>query len=132
LFGEAVVFPHGCPTKHPVPVIKQHGALLAKGWLLGLQFDTLFTDDLYFEISRNAIEMAEILRDKLKEKGYTFLLDSPTNQQFIMIDNEKLKEIEPHVGYSYWQKGDATHTVIRLATDWATTEEDLEVLFRYL
>ncbi len=132
LFGEAVVFPKGCPVQHPVPVIKQHGALLAKGWLLGLQFDTLFTDGLYFEISRNAIEMAELLREKLKEKGYTFLLDSPTNQQFIMIDNDKLKEIEGQVGYSYWQKGDSTHTVIRLATDWATTKEDIDRLMEYL
>ena len=86
----------------------------------------------YFSISKNAIEMAELLKERLKEKGYTFLLDSPTNQQFIMIDNDKLKEIEPYVGYSYWQKGDLTHTVIRLATDWATTKENIDTLMTYL
>ncbi len=132
LFGEAVVFPRGFPTRHPVPVIKQHGALLAKGWLLGLQFDTLFTDDLYFEISKNAIDMAELMKEKLRAKGYKFLLDSPTNQQFVVFDKEKLKEIEPYVGYSYWQKFSATQTVIRLATDWATTAEDIEKLDKYL
>ena len=132
LFGEAVVFPKGVPSAHPVPIVKQHGALLAKGWLLGLQFDTLFTDDLYFNISENAIEMAELLRERLKEKGYEFFLDSPTNQQFIIIDDDRLKEISEHVGYSFWEKYDEAHTVIRLATDWATTEEDIDVLMRYL
>ncbi len=132
LFGEAVVFPKGFPTKHPVPIIKQHGALLAKGWILGLQFDTLFTDDLYFEISKNAIEMAELLKEHLKEKGYRFLLDSPTNQQFVAIDKEKLKEIEPYVGYSYWQNFSESQVVIRLATDWATTKEDIDKLMQYL
>jgi len=132
LFGEAVVFPKGVTTPHPVPVIKQHGALLAKGWLLGIQFDTLFTDDLYFEISENAIEMAELLKERLTEKGYKFFLDSPTNQQFIIISDDKLKELSENVGYSFWEKYDDTHTVIRLATDWATTEEDVETLMKFL
>ncbi|MBP3814624.1 MAG: low specificity L-threonine aldolase, partial [Butyrivibrio sp.] len=132
LFGEAVVFPKGVPTAHPVPVIKQHGALLAKGWLLGIQFDTLFTDDLYFEISENAIEMAELLKERLTEKGYKFFLDSPTNQQFIIVSDDKLKELSQNVGYSFWEKYDDTHTVIRLATDWATTEEDVETLMKFL
>lgn len=132
LFGEAVVFPEGIPTEHPIPVIKQHGALLAKGWLLGLQFDTLFTDDLYFEISRNAIDMAERLKAGLEEKGYRFFLNSPTNQQFIVIDNGKLKELSENVGYSFWEKLDEEHTVIRLATDWATTEKDIDELMKYL
>ncbi len=132
MFGEAVVFTKGGKPKHHVPIVKQHGALLAKGWLLGLQFDTLFTDNLYFEISKNAIEMAEYLRSRLTEKGYEFFLDSPTNQQFIIIEDSKLKEIEKHVGYSFWEKKDASHTVIRLATDWATTKEDIDILMKYL
>lgn len=132
LFGEAVVFPRGIPSEHPVPVIKQHGALLAKGWLLGLMFDTLFTDDLYFEISKNAIDMAERLKEGLKKKGYRFFLNSPTNQQFIVIDDKKLKELSENVGYSYWEKFDEGNTVIRLATDWATTPEDVEELMKYL
>ena len=132
LFGEAVVFTGGYPGKHPVPVIKQHGALLAKGWLLGLQFDTLFTDDLYFQISKNAIDMAELLKERLREKSYEFFLDSPTNQQFIIVDDDRLKELEEHVGYSFWEKYDETHTVIRLATDWATTKENIDTLMEFL
>ncbi|MBO4416035.1 MAG: low specificity L-threonine aldolase [Lachnospiraceae bacterium] len=132
LFGEAVVFPKGVPAKHPIPIIKQHGALLAKGWLLGLQFDTLFTDDLYFKISRNAIEMAELLRKGLIEKGCRLFIDSPTNQQFIVMENSKLKAFSEHVRYGFWEKFDEDHTVIRLAADWATTEEDIKMLMNYL
>ncbi len=132
LFGEAVVFPNGVTTKHPIPVIKQHGALLAKGWLLGLQFDTLFTDDLYFNISRNAIEMAEILKEGLKERGYKIFLDSPTNQQFVVVEDEKLKELDKNVRYGFWEKYDDTHTVIRFATDWATTRDDVDKLMKFL
>lgn len=132
LFGEAVVFTKGAPTTHPVPIIKQHGALLAKGWLLGLQFDTLFTDDLYFDISRNAIEMADLLRKSLVDKGYRLYIDSPTNQQFIVMEDDRLKELASHVGYGFWEKLDETHTVIRLATDWATTREDIEELMKWL
>lgn len=132
LFGEAVIFPKGVTTKHPVPVIKQHGALLAKGWLLGLQFETLFTDNLYFEISKNAIEMAELLKKALREKGYRFFLDSPTNQQFVIVSNDKLKEFDGKVGYGFWEKFDDSHTVIRFATDWATTKEDIEALIELI
>ena len=132
LFGEAVVFPHKVPTKHPVPIIKQHGALLAKGWLLGLMFDTLFTDNLYMDISKNAIDMAEELRKGLVEKGYKLYIDSPTNQQFIVMDDDRLKELSEHVRYGFWEKLDDSHTVIRLATDWATTKEDIAELMKYL
>ena len=132
LFGEAVVFTKGVTTKHPIPVIKQHGALLAKGWLLGLQFDTLFTDDLYFELGRNAIETAELLKDGLKKKGYEIFLDSPTNQQFVIVSNEKLKELDKNVRYGFWEKYDENHTVIRFATDWATEKADVERLLELL
>ena len=132
LYGEAVVFTHGVPTKHPVPVIKQHGALLAKGWLLGLQFDTLFTDDLYFRLGQNAIETAEELRRRLTEKGYQLYIDSPTNQQFIIVDNKKLQKLSEHIRYGFWEKYDDDHTVIRLATDWATKMEDIDTLMEYL
>lgn len=132
LFGEAVVFPHGAPTGHPVPVIKQHGALLAKGWLLGLQFDTLFTDGLYEDLGKNAIETAEELKCRLREKGYRLYIDSPTNQQFIIVEDGRLEEMEKHIRYGFWEKLDADHTVIRLATDWATKREDIDTLMRYL
>nr|MCR5156391.1 low specificity L-threonine aldolase [Butyrivibrio sp.] len=91
-----------------------------------------FTDDLYFSISKNAIEMAELLREGLKAKGYKLFLDSPTNQQFIIIDNDKLKELDENVGYSFWEKYDDNHTVIRLATDWATSRDDIDILMKYL
>ena len=132
MFGEAVVFTKGGKPAHHIPIIKQHGALLAKGWLLGVQFDTLFTDNLYFDISRNAIDMAELLKERLREKSYEFFLDSPTNQQFIIVDDDRLKELEEHVGYSFWEKYDETHTVIRLATDWATTKENIDTLMEFL
>ncbi len=128
LCGEAVVFTKGNAPKHFMTIVKQHGALLAKGRLLGIQFDALFTDDLYFEISRHAIEMAEKLKDILKEKGYTFYTESPTNQQFIVLEDIRLKKLDGKVAYSFWEKVDEAHTVIRLATSWSTKEEDLEVL----
>ena len=132
LFGEAVVFTKGVTTKHPIPVIKQHGALLAKGWLLGLQFDTLFTDNLYFDISKKAIEAADLLKEGLKSKGYKIFLDSPTNQQFVVVSNEKLEELSKNVRYGFWEKYDEDHTVIRFATDWATETADVERLLSYL
>ena len=89
LCGEAVVFTKNNTPKNFVTRIKQHGALLAKGRLLGVQFDALFSDNLYFEISKHAIEMAEKLKSVLKEKGYRFFLESPTNQQFVILENKK-------------------------------------------
>lgn len=113
-------------------LVKQHGALLAKGRLLGIQFDTLFTDDLYFQISRHAIDMAELLKDILVKKGYTFYLKSPTNQQFVVLENEKMNQLKEKVGFSFWEKADENHTVVRFATSWATTREDMEQLQEYL
>ena len=128
LCGEAVVFTKNNTPAHFVNLIKKHGALLAKGRLNGVQFDVLFTDDLYFKISRHAIDMAEKLKTIFKEKGYEFYIDSPTNQQFFIIDNKKLEELEKHVRYGFWEKYDDTHTVVRFATSWATTEESIEKL----
>ena len=125
LCGEAVVFTKGNTPKFFTTFVKQHGALLAKGRLLGIQFDTLFTDNLYFEISRKAIESAEKMKDIFKEKGYTFFLETPTNQQFILLENEKMKELSEKVRFCFWEKTDASHTAVRFATSWSTTEEDL-------
>ena len=132
LCGEAVVFTHGSTPKHFMTMVKQHGALLAKGRLLGIQFDTLFTDDLYFKISRHAIDMAELLKKGFREKGYKFFLDSPTNQQFIILENQEMEELQKKVGFSFWEKLDADHTVVRFATSWATTREDVEELMLLL
>lgn len=131
LFGEAVVFPGRAP-KHFMTVVKQHGALLAKGWLLGLQFDTLFTDDLYFKISAHAIQMAELLKEGFRKKGYAFYLDSPTNQQFIVLDNEKLAEWKEQVAFGFWERADEAHTVVRFATSWATKAADVEAMLKLL
>lgn len=128
LCGEAVVFTKNNRPKHFIHSIKKRGALLAKGRLLGVQFDTLFTDDLYFRISRHAIDMAEELKKILCEKGYRFFLDSPTNQQFVIIENDQLKKLRESATVSFWEKYDDDHTVIRLATSWSTKEEDLLIL----
>lgn len=128
LCGEAVVFTHGNTPKHFITKMKQRGALLAKGRLLGIQFDTLFTDNLYMEISRHAIEMAERLKVLLKEKGYRFYLESPTNQQFIILENKQMSELAKNVCFSFWEKYDDSHTIVRFATSWSTTEEDLRKL----
>ena len=130
LCGEAVVFPHGAPV-YFMTMVKQQGALLAKGRLLGVQFDALFTDNLYLQISKNAIQTADRLKQALKEKNYQLLLDSPTNQIFVILEDEKLEELKKHVRYS-WEKFDDTHTVIRLATSWATAMEDVEKLIETL
>ena len=132
LSGEAIVFTHNNAPKNFVTFIKQHGALLAKGRLLGVQFDTLFTDDLYFRISKHAIEMSEILKSELQEKGYRFYFESPTNQQFVIVENSKMEELSKRVVFSFWEKYDENHTVIRLATSWATKREDVEKLMDLL
>lgn len=132
LCGEAVVFTKNNTPKHFLTRIKQHGALLAKGRVLGVQFDTLFTDNLYFDISRHAIEMAELLKKGFAEKGYQFFLESPTNQQFIILEDTEMEELKKKVGFSFWEKYDETHTVVRFATSWATKRESVETLLSML
>ena len=127
LCGEAVVFPGKAP-KHFLTVVKQHGALLAKGRLPGIQFDTLFTDDLYFRISSHAIEMAEKLKEVLRDKGLPFAWESPTNQQFVIMDDRKMEQLREKVVFSFWEKADQNHTVVRFATSWGTKEEEIEEL----
>lgn len=133
LCGEAVVFPD--PSNRPAfftTMIKQQGALLAKGRLLGVQFDALFTDNLYLEISHHALVMAQQIKDSLKEKGYRFYLNSPTNQIFIVIENKQLEKFGQKVVYSFWESFDENHTVIRLATSWATEQADVDKLIELL
>ena len=127
LCGEAVVFPHGAPN-HFFTTVKQHGALLAKGRLPGVQFDTLFTDNLYGRIAENAIARARDLVAVLKEKRIPFFLESPTNQQFVILENTYMERLSKEVGFDIWQPYDETHTVVRFATSWATTKEQIERL----
>ena len=128
LCGEAVVFTKNNAPKHFMTMIKQHCALLAKGRLLGVQFDALFTDDFYFKISRHAIDMAEELKKVLQEMGCRFFIDSPTNQQFIIIEDSKLNSLKDELKVSFWEKYDENHTVVRFATSWSTKPEDIEAL----
>jgi threonine aldolase len=127
LCGEALVFPRSAP-EHLLTTVMLHGALMAKGRLLGVQFDELFTDQLYFRISRHAIDCAEELKAILREKGCTFYLSSPTNQPFVLLEDKRLEALRKEVAVSFWEKPDADHTVVRLATSWSTTEADLQRL----
>lgn len=132
LCGEAVVFTKKNMPLHFEHLVKKHGALLAKGRLTGIQFDVLFTDNLYFSIAKNAIDRAMELKEIFKNKGYKLFLDSPTNQQFVVLENSKMKELQKNVKFSFWEKYDENHTVVRFATSWATTEEKIQKLAEIL
>ncbi len=128
LFGEAVV------TRRPellprfVSLIKLHGATLAKGRLLGVQFATLFTDGLYEKIGKHAVDMAMKLKDGFKAKGYPLYIDSPTNQQFFILPNEKIDSLRAIASFELWGPRGNSHTPVRFVTDWATTETDIDTL----
>lgn len=132
LFGEAVVIPRSGLIRQLDTIIKQRGVLLAKGRLLGIQFDTLFTDGLYLEIARHAIRMADRIVSCLKEKGYRFYVTPQSNQLFIVLDNSRLEALSGSVSFGIWEKIDPDHTVVRIATSWATREEDAEELISLL
>lgn len=132
LFGEAVVVPEPEKIPHLFTIIKQHGALLAKGRLLGIQFDELFRDGLYMRIGEPAIKAADSIRAVLQEKGYRLYFESPTNQIFVIVENNTLKQLGEKVEYGFWEKYDDEHTVIRFATDWGTTESETNALIDVL
>lgn len=128
LCGEAVVFPHHNAPRHLFTIVKQHGALMAKGRLTGLQFEALFTDGLYFSISRHAVEMAMKMRKMFADRGYKFYIDSPTNQQFIILNNEKVKQLEKYVLFTHWGPAGNGKEICRFVTSWSTTDEELTTL----
>lgn len=128
LCGEAVVFTKKNKPRHFMTSVKKRGALLAKGRLLGIQFDTLFTNDLYFKVSQHAIDMAEKVKQIFHDNGYKFYLESPTNQQFIILENHQMEKIRKFIAFSFWEKYDDCHTIVRFATSWSTTENDLNEL----
>ena len=128
LCGEAVVFTKGNMPKHFLTSVKRRGALLAKGRLEGVQFDALFTDGLYFRIGRHAVGLAEKMKEILCAHGIPLAIHSPTNQQFPVLEDGMLERLAGKVAYSFWEKKDENHTVIRLATGWSTSEEDLRAL----
>jgi len=132
LFGEAAFFTDKKQAKHFTTFIKQHGALLAKGRMLGIQFDELFENDLYLELGRHANALALKIKAAFLEKGYELYVDSYTNQQFFLIGNEKLREIGKTVAVDDWGPVDASRHLIRVATSWATTEEAADLLIGLL
>lgn len=132
LFGEAVVLRNDSLKQGFFTTVKQHGALLAKGRILGVQFDALFTDDLYFKIGSNAIKCANILKNGFKELGYKEYIDSPTNQLFIIIDNDKYEKLKEYAEVTYWGIYDDNNTIIRFVTSWATKDDDCYKLLNIL
>lgn len=132
LCGEAVVFAKGQTPKFFRSQTKQHGAMLAKGRLTGVQFEALFEDGLYFEISKNAIDRAEELKELFTSRGYEFFLDSPTNQQFIILTNEQMEQISSKCRFGFWERLDENRCVVRFATSFATTKEDIEALAKII
>ena len=128
LCGEAVVFTKGNMPEHFMTSVKKRGGLLAKSRLLGIQFDVLFTDDLYFKIGRHAIEMAMKVKEIIKEKGWQVYMDSPTNQQLIIMNEKEMEELGKSVIFDRWGIYEDGRTIVRLATSWSTTEEDIKAL----
>lgn len=129
LCGEAVVFPRGNAPRHFMNIVKRHGALLAKSRLAGVQFDALFTDNLYLNIAQHAISMAMKVRQLFTEAGIP-LRDSSTNQQFVELTNKQMEQLMQGVLFETWEPIDANNTLCRFVTSWATTEEDLQALKR--
>jgi len=125
LFGEALIM--NAPNEHFRWHMKQRGAMLAKGRLLGIQFQTLLEDGLYFEIARHANEMAFRLRDGIAALGYPFPVSSPSNQQFPVLPNTVVQKLSD-MGYEFEidHAEDDAHTCVRFVTSWATPESAID------
>ncbi|MCR1839726.1 threonine aldolase family protein [Murimonas intestini] len=128
LFGEAVVILNPALKEDFRYIMKQKGAMLAKGRLLGIQFQALFEDGLYFEISRHADQLAMKLKEAFIEHGCTFLAESVTNQQFPVFKDTELEELGKDFSFTYQERVDEEHSAVRFCTSWATKEEDVDAL----
>ncbi|MEA4815703.1 MAG: low specificity L-threonine aldolase [Lachnospiraceae bacterium] len=128
LFGEALVITNPALKNDFRYLIKQHGAMLAKGRILGIQFIALLEDDTYFEISKKADLLAMQMRRGFEENGYPMLFDSPTNQQFPILPDSLIKKLEEKYTFSFWEKTDETHSAVRFCTSWATKKEAVDAL----
>lgn len=128
LFGEAVVMSNDELKKDFRYLIKQKGGMLAKGRLLGVQFEALFEDGLYLEISRHADRLADKLREAFTQAGFPFLVENQTNQIFPVIPDSVLKKLGENYGYTYQERVDETHSAVRFCTSWATKEENIDRL----
>ena len=136
LCGEAVVFTHHNAHKHFFSIQKQHGAVIAKGALIGLQFEALFSKEgdtlLYYKLSEQAIKTAMRMKALFIREGLEFFVDSPTNQQFVIMDNEQAERLGRHVQFTHFGQTDHHHTICRFVTSWATTDAELDELERIL
>ena len=130
MFGEAVVITNPALKRDFRYMIKQNGGMLAKGRLLGIQFDVLFTDDLYFEIAKHADDLAMRLKRAFVEKGYELRYDSYTNQQFPILPDEHVEILKEKYSFAIWEKVSATHSALRFCTSWATKEESVDSLIK--
>ena len=132
LLGEALVICNKDLQEDFRYHLKQKGAMLAKGRLLGIQFIELFKDDLFFEIGKHENDMADILREGISKLGYEFLVDSPSNQIFPILNNDVIDKLEKNYGFNIWEKVDEEKTSIRLVTSFATKEENCLEFIKYL
>ncbi len=130
LFGEALVVTNRNLLKNLFPLVKQHGALLAKGRLLGVQFGALFRDGLYARISGSAVHLAIRLREIMRGAGFEVVIESPTNQQFFRLPNNIIDRLRESISFDYWGPRGEDNSVVRFVTSWATTEEDIAELER--
>lgn len=128
LFGEAVVISNGISDEEFRYMMKQRGGLLAKGRLLGIQFEVLFEDNAYEKLGTNAVNLAKLIEKGFKEKGYGMFVESPTNQQFPILPNTEIERLKEKFGFSFWEKIDEEHSAVRFCTSWATTREQVELL----
>ena len=128
LFGEALVIPRPGRIPHLFTTVKQHGALLAKGRVLGVQFEALFRDGLYLRLGKPAVEAGDALRALFREKGYEMPMVNDTNQVFVLMENEKLGALRETVDLGFWERADETRTVVRFTADWGADPRDVGAL----
>lgn len=132
MLGEAVVISNCVIAEDFRYMIKQRGGMLAKGWLLGLQFEALLEDDLYTHIARHADQLADQLRLTLHELSYPLVDVNKTNQVFVTMPDDILAELEKAYTFAVWEKPDDTHTTVRFCTSWATKQSDVDALCQTL
>lgn len=128
--GEAVVIVNEDLKDNFRSYMKQNGGMMAKGWILGIQFYTLFRDGLYFEIAAHADQMAMQIKAAFEEKGIPFYIESVTNQQFVILTEEQMEQIGKNHIFEYQMKVDENHHCVRFCTSWSTVQEDVEILCR--
>lgn len=130
MFGEAVVIMNEALKEDFRYIIKQKGGMLAKGWLLGIQFSELLRDGLYFELAQHADRLANKIKDDVKEAGYPFYSESPTNQQFVIFPDRLIEKLSEKYVLSYQERIDESHSAVRICTSWATKEENVDMLIK--